>query len=116
MRSALRQLDAACSNLNRGVLKTTPFGVGVERFGSDVMVIRKARRPPHMSMAGVIFSGDTEECFAFLDGLKAAEAFYRDGKTEIMPYRYEWPLSLVFRAVAIVDGVSTDGSTGGESE
>ncbi len=94
-KTTLRQLDAACSQLNMGVLKTTPFGVGVERSGDEVAVIRRARRPSHMHMAGVIFNGSHKKCAAYLEGLAEAATFYRkDSQPEEMPFRNDWPMSL----------------------
>ncbi|KAA0888744.1 hypothetical protein [Oryzomonas rubra] len=66
MKTTLRQLESLCSGLNTGVLKSTPYGLGVVRYRDVIAVIKKARSPVALAGKVTLFIGSPRECQTFL--------------------------------------------------
>lgn len=67
MKITLRQVEAECRALNKGVLLGTPWGVLVERSGSEVVLWQVPRRVG--SDRAEVFRGTPREVMVFLAGI-----------------------------------------------
>lgn len=79
MKVTLRQLENQCRELNQS-LRSTPWGVAVERQWEDVAVMLVPRKPGTVRTS--CYVGNTREVSAFLDGIFAGVSFrvaYADG-------------------------------------
>lgn len=68
MKITLRQLKYKCVEVNKS-MRGTRFGVAVDRYGDDIAVTMKYRRPG-MGDLRIAFSGTAKEADSYLDGLR----------------------------------------------
>lgn len=76
MKTTLKQLEAACTHLNTGLLRESWFGVFAERVDQFSLRVRlQARKTDKASNNGTIFAGTAKECAAFLEGIRLCMLF-----------------------------------------